>query len=307
MPSIAALRRQVSLIIGLPLVLACTGSVPVEPTTDVVTVAPAMGLNVPESALYDAANDLYLVSNINGMPFGGDRKGFISRVLPNGTVRDLRWIDGAKPGTELNAPKGMAIVGDILFVADVNKVRKFNRVNGTSAGFVAIDQASFLNDVAASASGTVYVSDTGFKLGADGETFEPSQTDAVYAITPDNKVTALVKDAALGKPNGLLIEGTDVLMVTWEKGALERITPDGKIAEVAKLPKNQLDGIVKTADGSYLISSWAGSCIYRVAGQGEITEVVKDLDAPADIGWDTKRTRLLIPYFKGKKLDSRKL
>src|SRR5262249_57870813 len=67
-----------------------------------------VGLATPESILYDAAADLYLVSNINGGPAEVDDNGFISRVTPDGKVAALKWIDGAKPDVKLHAPKGKA-------------------------------------------------------------------------------------------------------------------------------------------------------------------------------------------------------
>ena len=61
-----------------------------------------VGFQTPESVLYDARADVYLVSNINGNPTGVDGNGFISRVTPSGRVT-VKWIDGAAPGVTLNA------------------------------------------------------------------------------------------------------------------------------------------------------------------------------------------------------------
>ncbi len=67
-----------------------------------------IGLATPEAALHDTVSDCYYVSNINGSPFDKDGNGFISKVTPEIKIRALRWIDGASPGTELDAPKGMS-------------------------------------------------------------------------------------------------------------------------------------------------------------------------------------------------------
>ena len=71
---------------------------------------------------------------------------------------------------------------------------------------------------------------------------------------------------------------------------------------MAKLPKNQLDGIVVDKDGSLLITSWAGECVYRFKFPGGATVAIEGLKEPADPGWDAKRGRLLIPHFKEHKL-----
>ena len=67
------------------------------------------GFSTPESVLHDAASDVYLVSNINGNPLDVDGNGSISRVSFDGTVAQLKWIEGGANGVTLNAPKGMAI------------------------------------------------------------------------------------------------------------------------------------------------------------------------------------------------------
>ncbi|HLU47138.1 MAG TPA: hypothetical protein VK116_03610, partial [Planctomycetota bacterium] len=93
-------------------------------------------LHTPESALHDPVADVYLISNINGSPFGEDGKGYIARIAPDGEILVEKWIDGETADTTLNAPKGMAIVGDVLWVADVNVVRRFDRESGAPRGEV---------------------------------------------------------------------------------------------------------------------------------------------------------------------------
>ena len=147
----------------------CTGS-----KCSYVDFTLAEGLSTPESALHDSASDLYLVSNIHGSPFGDDgQAGYISRIRPDGTVENLRWIDGATEGVELNAPKGLGVLEDTLYVADVTAVRKFDRNTGAPKGSVPIDGATFLNDIAVGSDGLVYVSDTGL-----GPGFSETGTDA---------------------------------------------------------------------------------------------------------------------------------
>ena len=71
-----------------------------------------VGFSTPESVIHDPLTDRYLVSNINGSPLETDDNGFISLVADDGTVLNLKWIDGATDSVTLNAPKGMAVVGD---------------------------------------------------------------------------------------------------------------------------------------------------------------------------------------------------
>jgi len=257
-----------------------------------------VGFQVPESAFHDVVNDVYFVSNINGDPFGGDGKGFISRVGPDGKVLELKWIDGEAKSVKLNAPKGMAVSRGTLYVADVTAVRKFSVKTAELTGSITIEGATFLNDVTAGLDGNVYVSDTGMAPG-----FEPSGTDAIWKIAPDDTATALVRGKELGQPNGLLATDDGILMVSWTGGALSRIDADGKMTEITKLPENQLDGLVIDNDDHWLISSWAGKCVYRVSPKGEVTTSHSNLEAPADLGYDSKRGLVLVPWFQANKLD----
>jgi hypothetical protein len=257
----------------------------------------AGGLEVPESVLYDSRADLYLVSNINGSPFGADARGFIARIRPDGSFEKLKWIDGAAEDVTLNAPKGMAIVGDVLHVADVTAVRKFERTSGKPLGEIPIAGATFLNDVAAALDGTIYVSDTGLAEG-----FAPSGSDAIYAISPAGEVRTIARGTDLAQPNGLLVDGDSVAFVSWKDGTLRRVDREGKIDDIAKLPENQLDGVVRACQGHYLVSSWAGRCVYRVGSGGKVDVALADLADPADLGYDSKRTRILVPLFNEKKV-----
>lgn len=251
------------------------------------------GLKTPECALHDEKDDIYLVSNINGNPLGADKAGFISRVAPSGEIIELKWIDGSAEGVTLNAPKGLALVGDTLYAADVNAVRKFDRVSGKPTGVINIKGATFLNDLASDSDGKVYVSDSGF-----GGVKDAPRTDAVYEISPDDSVTTLSRGEEVPNPNGLLVRSGGLLVCTWNSGELLWARArEGRERLVAKLPMNKLDGIVVDKDGSLLITSWAGECVYRYSAKGVVSKAIEGLKDPADPGWDKKRGRLLIPLF----------
>ena len=292
--------KKLACLAVLPL-LACAASSCITTTSykavNIVTPADS-GLNTPECAIHDEKADIYIVSNINGNPLGKDKAGFISRVAPSGKILELKWIDGSAEGITLNAPKGLAIVGDTLYAADVNAVRKFDRVSGKPTGVIDFKGASFLNDLASGPDGKVYVSDSGF-----GGVKDAPRTDAVYEISPDDSVKALSKGEEVPNPNGLLVTPGGLLVCTWNSGELLWARArEGRERLVAKLPKNQLDGIVVDKDGSLLITSWAGECVYRFKFPGGATVAIKGLKEPADPGWDAKRGRLLIPHFKEHKL-----
>src|SRR5690348_13973021 len=104
-------------------------------------------LQAPESIVYDSELDLYFISNINGEGTAKDNNGFISRVHPDGKVESLKFIAGGVDGVTLNGPKGLAINGNTLWVADIDAVRAFDKRTGKllqSADFAALG-AIFLN------------------------------------------------------------------------------------------------------------------------------------------------------------------
>jgi hypothetical protein len=251
------------------------------------------GFSTPESVLHDEANDRYLVSNVNGKPYEADGNGFISVLSPDGQVTNAKWIAGGVKKAKLDAPKGMAITGGILYVADITVVRKFDAKDGTPKGDIPIEGSTFLNDISVTPDGRLYVSDSGFKGGANG--FEPTGTDAVYVIEK-GKPRPIAKMKDLGGPNGLLATDNGVLVVTFGTGELYRLDNEGKRKDITPIPEGMLDGIV-AIDDSLLVSSWKASAVYRGKLHGTFEVVVPNVKNPADIGFDKKRSRLLVPRF----------
>lgn len=293
------MQRKI-LLLGLITTIACAGEQS-EPPAQPISVAD-VGFETPESVLHDAAADVYLISNINGSPLEKDDNGFISRVAPDGSVIALRWIDGSAPDVTLNAPKGMALKGDTLFVTDIDIVRMFDRTTGASLGERAVPDATFLNDMAVGPDGRVYVTDSGLQPGPEG--FAPSGTDAVWRFDDEGNPEPLVRGEALGRPNGIVVDEGRVLMVSFGSGEVTFVdTATGLIQGVPKPPGGQLDGVVRTRDGAFLISSWESQAVYRMAAGGQYEVAVDSVEAPADIGYDSTRNRLLIPLFMGNRVE----
>jgi sugar lactone lactonase YvrE len=243
-----------------------------------------IGLKNPESVIHDVTADVYFVSNVQGKPLDADGHGFIAKVAPEGTGVDLRFIVDGKNDVKLNAPKGMALTGDTLWVADIDTVRLFHRTTGMPQGEVKVPGATFLNDVAVGADGKVLISDTG-----------TTGNDAVYAIDPkDKKVSTIAKSKELGGPNGLLASGDKVIVVTFGSGEIYGLDSKGVRSNVQKLPAGQLDGVA-VGQGDFFVSSWEASAVLRGKPGGKWGIAIPDVKSPADILFDRKRNRLVVP------------
>jgi sugar lactone lactonase YvrE len=248
------------------------------------------GFSTPESVLYDDAADRYLVSNIEGKPWEADGKGYIAELSPDGKVTNPKFIAAGTKDVKLNAPKGMAIVQGVLYVTDITTVRKFDAKTGAPKGEIPIAGTSFLNDIAAAPDGRIFVSDTGIKAN-----FEPSGADAVYVIDK-GKAKPLAKAKDLGGPNGLLPVANGLLVVSFGSGELYRLDEKGARQDITKLPEGGLDGITLMGD-NLLISSWTAKAVFRGKLGGKFESVIPNVESPADIGYDTKRSRVIIPRF----------
>ena len=242
-------------------------------------------LRTPESALYDPQQDVYFISNINGSMTAIDGNGFISRVNPATMEVNIEWIRG------LDAPKGMAVLGDSLYVADIRGVRKFDRRTGAAEATIELKGATFLNDIATDGK-RLYVSDTGIALGP-GPTFIPTGTDSIWTITND-RAEKLASGDALQQPNGLDVVDGALRVVTFSGNQMYELI-EGTKKNIETLPAGQLDGLAHVDSETAIISSWGGDEIFRRERKGVYVPILGGVDAAADLGYDSKRKRLLVP------------
>jgi sugar lactone lactonase YvrE len=260
-----------------------------------VKAATVSGFQTPESVKWDSAQDVYFVSNINGAPNAKDGNGFISRVGPDGRITDSVFIKG------LDAPKGMALVHDTLWVADIDVVRAYNSRTGAPVATIKAPGAVFLNDVAVAPDGSIYITDTAIRFGAKGP--EHVGTDQIFRIAPDHKISVAVKTDSLARPNGITWDAGNqrFIVVPFGGNTLIAWKPGTKSVTPLGTGPGQFDG-VEIVKGDIVVSSWADSSVHRYAnGQG--TTLISGVPSPADIGYDAKRNRVLVPIFTGNRIE----
>jgi len=267
-------------------------------------VAVVQGFLTPESALHDTLQDVYFVSNINGGPTAKDNNGFISRVKPDGAVENLKFIEGGRNGIILNAPKGLALQGDTLWVTDIDAVRSFNARTGAPIDSVSLSAqgAIFLNDLVATQTGALYITDTAIRFDDVGNVLHPGP-DRIFRIGPDRAVTVAVRGDSLGRPNGIAVDaaGRRFVIVSFGAKSVLAWKPGDRAPSVIARGAGQFDG-VEIVDGRILVSSWADSSVTRF-DSAHVTKVISGVPSPADIGYDAKRRRVLIPVFTGNRLE----
>lgn len=251
-----------------------------------------IGLEGSESARYDAASDRWVVGNLG--PRGPENNGFIALVSPEGEVQTLKWVEGGKDGAQLADPLGVFVFGDVVYAADTKAVRRFDRKTGKPLPSYEIPTAVRLNDIAAAADGTLYVSDSG----------SDDAAGALFKITPAGKVSEFVaRGPALERPNGVAVMADGTIVHGGRGVNLVFRDKAGKILREYTLPTGQMDGIIPLADGSLLVASQLGHNVYKVpADGGKAVVVAKDIEIPAAIGFDSKRNRLVIPQIRAASL-----
>lgn len=255
------------------------------------------GLDTPESVRYDAELDVYFISNINGNAAAKDGNGYIARVSPDSLSVITRIVEGGRNGAVLDAPKGLAIQGDTIWVSDIDVVRAFDRRTG--APIATIDFAAhdpiFLNDVAVGPDG-IYVTDSNIRFESDGSTSHPG-VDRIFRIT-GRTVTVAAQGDSLGSPNGIAWDAAGARFVVGSfamRGLLAWRPGDANPTRLADGP-GRYDGVEILDDGRIVFTSWADSAVHVLAN-GAVETLVRGVASPADLGVDTKRRRLLVPRF----------
>jgi DNA-binding beta-propeller fold protein YncE len=270
--------------------------------TSQVSASQIDGLQRPQSFIADPSGEFYFISNINGEPEAKDNNGFITRLDKEGKITDLHFIQGGQNGTTLDSPKGMAVVDRLLYVVDIDTLRGFDKETGKPVVTVLLDKNPShgphppvaLIDVAYDGKGTLYLSDT--------------EADTVYCVEviKQHAVSILAKNSALAGPSGLAWNSKTgkLVVVSWNKGKIFEITPDGAIRELVSNSFfssrfHNLSGVDFDEWGSMYVSDFSAGKVWRIRPDMKFEVIAEYLSTPADIGIDRKGHLILVPYYYG--------
>lgn len=255
------------------------------------------GFDQPESVRYDPDLDLFYVSSIAGFGSVEDGFGYISRVHAAEPGRIEHFIRSGANGVTLNAPKGMALQGDTLWVADIDVLRSFHRRTGVPLAEIDLSPfgAVLINDVAAGGDGTLLATDTGIRMSPVGVVYVEGQK--ILRIAPaTGAVEVVAAGEELGHPNGIAWDpaGQRWVVVGFHPFHSEAYALADGGREVLARGIGRFDGVEVLHDGRLLVTAWNDSSLHLIDG-AEDRRIVRDLWQPADLGVDTWRQRVAIP------------
>ncbi len=234
----------------------------------------ASDLQIPESVLY--TEEAIYVANINGSPTEENGEGFISILNKDGKIKQLKWLTG------LNAPKGMGIYHDKLYVADIHTLVEIDIKKSKIIGIYNAEGSIFLNDIAIDPQGKVYISDM--------------KKNVIYRFS-DGKVEKWLQSEHLVSPNGLFSNHPDLMIGT--KNSILKVNTESKSVLTYIENTGGIDGLEEVGEGKYIFSDWMGHIHIASPDTKKILllDSTPDKINAADINYVPSKQLLLVPTF----------
>ncbi len=237
------------------------------------------GLKTPESVIYNQDNNLIYVANINGQPAEKDGNGFISVLTADGKMKKAEWVTG------LNAPKGMAIFKNKLYVSDIDELVEIDIEKAAIIARYNAPGSIFLNDMTVTDNGTVFVSD--------------NRAVKIYILN-DNKLSVWKEGEPFKNPNGLLAEGEKLFVGDMN---IYEVDLKSKATKLLIEDAGGVDGLEKNAKGEFVFSNWPGRIFIQRGGKTiKLHDSVEQEINTADIDFAIKLNLILVPTFFNNKI-----
>lgn len=230
---------------------------------------------IPESVLFDKANNILYVSNIEGKDtWAADGKGSISKMGTDGKNIVVDWVTG------LNAPKGMGLYNGKLYVADPTDIVVINIDSAKIEKRIPVAGAVGLNDITVDKDGVVFVSD--------------SEGKKIYKMNGD---TAELYYDRLKQPNGVLMYANTFYLL--DSGSMYKMNMDKSLNKITEGLQGGTDGVEPFTGNDFIVTGWDG-VIYYVYEDGKKEKLLdrrsKEIKS-ADIAVDTATRTVFVPTF----------
>ncbi len=235
-------------------------------------------LQTPESVILDKNRDILYVSNLNFEPRKKDGNGFISKMDKTGKITELRWIEG------LSSPKGMAIIGDTLFAADVDEIVVMDINKGEIIRKIPVAGAGMLNDITSDNEGNIYFTDT--------------DANKIHKYSGGILTDWLTE--GLNGPNGILYDSIRLLVASQGGKDFASVDISTKTRTLLTEGVGRGDGIAFTGiPGYYIVTDWEGE-IFMINPDNSKVSLLRTKEAgsnTADIAYIPEMNLLLVPTF----------
>ena len=244
-------------------------------------------IKAPESCYYNKSTGHLYISQIGeGGGMGKDGDGWISKYDLKGKLIKDKWAVG------LNAPKGLRSDGSRIWVTDIDRIVSYNIDSGVKEHDIKIDGAKFLNDLACSKDGTVYFSDM--------------IASKIYQYK-NKKISILIEGADIEHPNGLLVEGENLIIGAWGKEIQDDFTTKTlgrllslnlktkKITPLTAKPLGNLDGVESDGKGGYVVTDWIAGKVFHVLKLGTSKTLATFPKGAADHAFIADKKILILP------------
>ena len=244
-------------------------------------------IKAPESCYYNKSTGHLYISQIGeGGGMGKDGDGWISKYDLKGKLIKDKWAVG------LNAPKGLRSDGSRIWVTDIDRIVSYNIDSGVKEHDIKIDGAKFLNDLACSKDGTVYFSDM--------------IASKIYQYK-NKKISILIEGADIEHPNGLLVEGENLIIGAWGKEIQDNFTTKTlgrllslnlktkKITPITAKPLGNLDGVESDGKGGYVVTDWIAGKVFHVLKLGTSKTLATFPKGAADHAFIADKKILILP------------
>ena len=209
-------------------------------------------------------------------PAAKDDLGYISRVSLDGRILEERFLPAA--GTTMHKPKGIWVVGNRLWVTDIDGVWQFDTMSKQGRKLL-LPGVEFANDPAIIGN-TLYVSD--------------NRSDALFSVTPadfleaktEPKIALVWKGRGVN-PNGIYPGNDGALLMAGSKSDKEKRSiysmKPGEDPKPLSMEIGRLDGLYQLKDGTLLVTDWDSGSVFTWSEKAGRTNIASGFKGPADL------------------------